>query len=86
METPPDPETPEIHPVPAEIAVCPECGGPLHWQHDGEDLSIDCTDEDWENDDGVHRGFQSDWQPIIDRVTLWLASLPSLGASSRPTP
>ena len=73
-------EFPELHPVPAEIAVCPECGGQLHWQRDGVDdgdLMIDCAEEDWEDDDGIHRGWQSEWQPVLDRVTAWLSKLNS---------
>jgi hypothetical protein len=69
---------PELHPVPVEIAVCPECRGQLHWQRDGVDdgdLMIDCAEEDWEDDDGIHRGWQSEWQPVLDRVKAWLSKL-----------
>lgn len=70
--------------VPEKVAVCPECGCRLYWQvmtEDGlEDLSLDCenepdvydNDEAWEED--CHRNYQSDWQPIIDRVKAWIIS------------
>lgn len=70
--------------VPENIAVCPECGCKLYWQvetDDGlNDMSLDCENDDiWdENEDGdcgpVHRYYQSDWQPAIDRVKAWIRS------------
>jgi hypothetical protein len=52
----------------------PETGAP-----DEDDLSVNCDaePEDWEDDDAyetydrVHRHYQSDWQPVIDRVRAW---------------
>ncbi len=76
---------PELVWVPNQVAVCPECRGRLLVQCDGwEDatgkpietcISVDCENEpdpddpDWE--DKRHRGYQSDWQPVIDRVRAW---------------
>ena len=61
--------------VPEEIAVCPECGGRLWWQvttDDGlRDLDLDCSEEDWEID--PHRGWMSDWEPVLSKVRRWLA-------------
>lgn len=71
-------------PVHPDVAVCPECGGMLSWQvttTDGlRDMTLDCEYEDmWDEDEHgncgyVHRGFQSDWQPVIERVKAWILS------------
>lgn len=64
--------------VPKEIAVCPECGGGLWWQFTTtdwlRDLMIDCETEDIDDEDTAHRGWQSEWQPVIDKVRRWLGS------------
>jgi hypothetical protein len=65
--------------IPSDVAVCPECGGKLYLTDDydrtsPEPLPLDCEDEDWEDDDGVHRGWQSEWQPVIDKVRRHLNS------------
>jgi|KBSSwiStaDraftv2_1062776.scaffolds.fasta_scaffold383256_5 hypothetical protein len=63
-------------PVPKDVAVCPECEGTLIWQvttEDGlEDLILDCENEDEDIPDTEHRNWQSDWQPIYDRVKKWI--------------
>jgi hypothetical protein len=65
--------------IPQHVAVCPECGGRLYLTDDydstsPEPLPLDCQDEDWEDDDGVHRGWQSEWQAVIDKVRRHLNS------------
>ncbi len=74
--------------IPQDVAVCPECGGRLYLTDDydrtsPEPLPLDCQDEDWEDDDGVHRGWQSEWQPVIDKVRHHLNSH---NASHKPQP
>lgn len=68
--------------VPSRIAQCPECGGMLIvcvMEYSMPDrratlggISIDCESEDDENDDTRHRHYQSDWQPIYDRIYNWM--------------
>lgn len=73
--------------VPSEIAVCPECGGGLWWQFTTtdwlRDLHLDCETEDEDEEaagalglasDNQHRNWQSDWQPVIDKVRRWVGS------------
>ena len=64
--------------VPEEIAVCPECGGRLWWQvtsTDGlRDMVLDCEYEEDMGGDTEHRGWQSDWQPIFDKVKRWVVA------------
>ena len=60
--------------VPAEIAVCPECGGELWWQLTCDDpdlagLELDC---DWDESHEDHRWWQSDWQPVLDEVKKYM--------------
>lgn len=69
--------TPEI--VPREIATCPECGGTLYWQATTRDILVDMMleceserDEDDEDETDRHRWWQSDWQPIIQKVKTWI--------------
>jgi len=67
--------------VPREIAVCPECGGTLHadvigWETatglpSKGDVNIDCEADP----DCAHRYWQSDWQPIIDKVEKWCGAI-----------
>jgi len=63
--------------VPSDVAVCPECGGGLWWQFTTEDwlrdMHLDCEDDDWEDEDSGHRNWQSDWQPVIEKVRRWVA-------------
>lgn len=77
----------EIVVVPQSVAVCPECKGRLYLQidcwdadtrrahADGEGLHIECErepePEDDEFEDFNHQHWQSDWQPVNDRVAVW---------------
>ena len=65
-------------PVPATVSVCPECGGRLWWQvttTDGlRDLDVDCEDDEELSEGMSHCYWQSDWQPVLDRVRRWLGS------------
>lgn len=72
-------------PVPATVALCPECGSSLHvhsneWDTETgvptpEGLQIDCVAEceaiGQTFYDVSHRWFQSDWQPVVDEVREW---------------
>lgn len=59
---------------------CPECGGQLHTEiYEWDTVSgrptiggytVDCVNDDNAN----HRYWQSDWQPVIDRVGIWLGA------------
>jgi hypothetical protein len=66
--------------VPKEISVCPECGGRLWWQFTTtdwlRDLHLECENEsvDFEEGEDDHRFWQSEWQPVIDKVRRWLGS------------
>lgn len=63
--------------VPAEITVCPECGGLLHVEsnewveetgiHTVGGLQVDCEHEESLS----HRYWQSDWQSVIDTIDKW---------------
>ncbi len=63
--------------VPKQIAVCPECKGPLEaiseeWiAETGQptfSLLVGCQKFDGDNE---HKHFQSDWQSTIDTVQKW---------------
>jgi hypothetical protein len=65
--------------IPAAVAVCPECGGHLTLTEDfdleGDDNpAMDCENEpDIDSDEeDFHRYWQSDWQPVIDKVSAHL--------------
>ena len=74
---------PDEFDVPTKVAKCPECGGmlvvrvngwgeiaPDLWEPIVAQLQIDCENEDpygWY----THRWWQSDWQPVVDRVREW---------------
>lgn len=67
--------------VPADVAICPECGGTLHarsmaWGDQSgvplaAELQIDCVHEP----SARHRWFQSDWQPVVDQVRKWAGAV-----------
>jgi predicted nucleic acid-binding Zn-ribbon protein len=73
--------------VPPAVAVCPECGGRLYldvveWESDSGrptdgGVHVDCErepdpdDDSPEAEDAEHRSWQSDWMPVMDRVTAW---------------
>ena len=62
--------------VPSRVATCPEC-----------DAKLEAVSEEWNTDTGEpttsllvgcsqfdqtpHKHWQSDWQPVIDRVQKW---------------
>ncbi len=67
--------------IPTEIAVCPECGGQLEIVGDfnpTEDITphIACENDEISESENFHRGWQSEWQPIIDKVTEHLRKNP----------
>lgn len=63
--------------VPREVAECPECGGELHaramqWDAetgvpDAESIDLDCIADRACR----HRWWQSDWQPVLDKIRKW---------------
>lgn len=73
------PATSAGHVIPAEVAVCPECGGMLELMEDfdvdgDEPPSLSCANEsDVDSDEeDYHRFWQSEWQPVGDRVKAYL--------------
>lgn len=66
--------------VPTSVAMCPECGGRLHaesaeWDSETGIPTIDGFYVDCESDpDCNHRYWQSDWQPVIDRIGTWIGA------------
>lgn len=80
---------PEIIEVPTRVAVCPECGGRLFLQVEAWDsrtgepadhsIHIDCEhepdpdDESIEAEDRMHRWWQGEWLPVINRAAAWAA-------------
>mgnify|MGYP000903357993 CR=1 FL=1 len=66
--------------VPKLIAVCPECGGELaarsgSWETQtgrpvAESIELDCMN-DLRDGKAGHRWFQSDWQPVRNRIYRW---------------
>lgn len=64
-------------PVDLDWISCPECGGKLTVQWDGDDIAVDCENEpDMDDDEAVendiHRYWQQDWQPVMDRIREWI--------------
>lgn len=70
--------------VPGYVATCPECGGQLQaecYEWDEEtgkptiSLNVSCIAEEnlseEEYVDQQHRHWQSNWQPVIDKVHEW---------------
>ena len=70
--------------IPNEVAKCPECGSQLlvevldidcetnlPW---ASSVTVQCKNEDFEQEESWHRHWQSEWQPTIDEVKKWLIS------------
>ena len=71
-------------PIPSEVSKCPECGGALSfqldcWEEEWGGLALECENEEWQDGESDepdnHRWWQSDWQPVIDRVKAWLSKV-----------
>lgn len=59
------------HDVPKEIAVCPECGGPIKWHNLSGDVLCFC------NASHIHAPEQSSpmllkWNAVEEKVAQWL--------------
>lgn len=76
----------QIEAVPLNVAKCPECGDVLIAMfHSIESASnrptrgglvLECGSEmEFGSDDVRHRFWQSDWQPVIDRVCAYYGVL-----------
>lgn len=64
-------------PVEIDWIKCPECGGRLTVQWDGDDISVDCENEPDMDDaeaveNDIHRYWQQDWQPVMDQIREWI--------------
>ena len=68
--------------VSVAVAKCPECGGRLVAQFLDFDCetnlplvsstTLQCENEDFEEEDNWHRHWQSEWMPTIYDVKQWL--------------
>lgn len=71
--------------VPRDIAICPECSSSIYlycWEWDSETgepnadgFQIECPGEAFYEDESeekyTHRWWQSDWQPVVDKLSKW---------------
>lgn len=68
--------------IPATVAKCPECGDLLLADFCDTDcetglaladsVTLQCMSEDFEDPETCHRHWQSEWQPVIDKIQGWL--------------
>lgn len=77
--------------VPRSIAICPECSCDLECQMttpDIRDIAVDCVNENaaffTPGSEGDHRYWQSEWEPVIEKVKAWLRQNDRTDA--QPTP
>lgn len=69
--------------IPTDVATCPECECQLwadvfEWEIESREITeggftIECVNEDYEDEDTRHRHWQSEWQPVINKVFAWLS-------------